>query len=234
MRRIRFGAGFLAAGVVGWGLWVLSLGALGTSAANADQRKDVPAPASILAQAYKNLVKSGSYETTIAITGGVTKRDDHKVTHPTVRQNYEAAVVTSPRRPIMKVTRPRAYRTPSGGAIESAGIWRNIHSDRQGKRMDRLFAFPETVLARALKHKRAAEWVERSKKKKKGAKRSKGKKDEKLSSDAKTKKKGKTSVAKGRDAEKPPLPGYIRVNAPTKEALQHFIEVENSGCFGGG
>ena len=208
----------IALGAVVW-----SLSAGGAFAADRDKKKS-PAPSSVLMKSYNALVKSKSYRTSLKIVGGVTDRKDHRVGRPTVKQNYSAEILTSKSTPIMRVDSPSAYRSPNGGAIRDGGVWRRIMAARNGRRLDRLFAFPEIVMRQALKHRKSAAWVPVKSKKKK-TKKEKTKKKERDG-----KKRSKTTVGEADDS----FPGYIRVVAPPKEALKHFIDVERSGCISGG
>ena len=189
----------------------------GATSFAAGGKEKPPTASSVLTQSYKALLKSKGYRVSLAVVGGVSERKDHRVSKQTVRQKDRAEGVTSSK-PIMRVDFPKAYRTPSGGAINhGGGIWRHIMSDRKGRRLDRLFAFPEMVMQQALKYRKNSEWVAMKSKKKPNKKRS-------------SKKRGKTAVAKPDEG----LPGYIRVTMPPKEARKHFLEVERSGCISGG
>lgn len=183
-----------------------------------------PSATKILQESFNNLVKAKSYRARISVVGGVTQSKTHKVTARTVNDTYTGAVYGQ----VMEVSSPRSFRTPwQRGAIKKDGRWKNLVAARDGARMDRLFVWPQVVMQRALKYKSSATWIDRNKKKSSGKKSSK----KKISKKSKS---SKTGVAKGDDEDTVYFPGTIRVEAPTREALKHVVEVENSGCLSAG
>ncbi len=200
---------------------------LGPADVFAEGKRKTPSASKILLESYKNFVKSKSSRAKISVVGGVTESREHKVSARTVNDTYTGAVHGR----IMEVSNPRAFRTQKSGAIRKDGRWKSLLAARDGARMDRLFIWPQIVMQRALRYKGNAEWIDtnKSKKKKKSSKSSRKKSGKSSTS------RSKTAVAKRGDTDTTTyFPGTIRVEAPTKEALKHVIEIENSGCLSGG
>ncbi len=186
--------------------------------------KKPPSPRKVLVKALKNLQKSGSYRTRVRVSGGVTERKDHKVLTPTVARSYEGEVFGR----VMKVSHPSVFRTAKQGAIRTGGTWKSLLAAREGVTLDRLFLFPDQILAKAVKHSKTAQWVES-----KSAKSKKKKKESDADEKDGDKNSGRTVVVK-KKGDSVPFPGRIRVEAPAKESLQHVLTVQNSNCFGAG
>ena len=215
----------------------LTFGLAATAAASPEPRQPkkvkVPKPATALKKAYAQLrKKTKSYDVTASIHGGLSNDSSHKIVTTNVRESYDGTVYRSQ---LMHIPAMKAYRTRTKGVGYFNGVWKDVLTDRTGKRMDRLFAFPEVILERALRHARTAEWLEPKESDEDSEDVSVDDVEaEDLSGDTP---KGKTVVVKkGKNskAETVRMPTTLRVEAPTKEALAHFVEVENSGCFSGG
>ncbi len=203
---------------------------LGPADVFAGGKRKTPSASKILLESYKNFVKSKNYRAKISVVGGVTESKAHKVSAKTVNDTYAGAVHGR----VMEVKSPRSFRTQKSGAIRKDGRWKSLLAARDGARMDRLFVWPQVVMQRALRYKGTAEWIDTNKdKNKKKSRKSSRKKSGKSSTS-----RGKTAVAKKGDTETTTtttyFPGTIRVEAPTREALKHVIEIENSGCLSGG
>ncbi len=212
--------------------------------------KKVPSPAKALAQAYKNLSKQKSYSTSLSVEGGISDTPDHELSQVAVRETYNGDIYRS----LMSIPGKKTFKTPKKGVRYISGYWRNVVSDREGKMLDSFFRFPQDVLKQAMRHAKRGKWQDLAssdetgadkKDSKKSKKSSKSKKksdddDYELEGDSKKKRRGKTSVAKkGKKSKKTEevdidMPTTILIEAPTKEALNHYLTVEKSGCLGGG
>jgi hypothetical protein len=196
-----------------------------------------PSPVKVLQAAVKNLQKQKGYRVGVDILGGLSMTEDHAVSLKNVQSSYSGEVFG----PLMKVEDPKVFRTTKGGAAFIDGQWRHSLGDQKTVLLERLFAFPEVILAKALKNAPAsARWVKESEALVK-AEGSGGDDRVIIPSDEEETGavKGRTVVAKKKPAVSPDEEFYktyriIRVEAPPQEALQNFTEVQNSNCFGGG
>lgn len=195
-----------------------------------------PHPGRKLAEAFKNLQKAKSYKVAVAIVGGISDNQDHKVAQVTVREQYDGEVHRTSAGNLMHVPAPKAFRLleRKKGAILADGGWKSILADRAGVRLDRLFSFPEELSRRAMKYASSAEWLTEGTASGNSAKAE----DSEVADGGDAPKsgsgdqpEGKTEVAPDGKQGKAKLPRIVRVEAPTKEALSHFIEVQNSGCM---
>jgi len=213
------------------------------ASAGTDKAKlNVPSPVKVLQAAVKNLQKQKGYRVGVDILGGLSMTEDHAVSLKNVQCSYHGEVFG----PLMKVEDPKVFRTTKGGAAFIDGQWRQSLGDQKTVLLERLFAFPEVILAKALKNAPAsATWVKESETLVKADVVSSGGDDRVIipSDDEETENsdspKGRTVVAKKKVAVSPEEEFYktyriIRVEAPPQEALQNFTEVQNSNCFGGG
>ncbi len=208
----------------------------------------LPSPASVLQTAVKNLTKAKSYRAKVDIVGGFAEKADHEVLQPVVKDSYEGEVYGA----MMVCPEIKAYRTLKKGAAFIDGQWRDVLSTRTTVKMERLFKFPETILAKALKHApRNARWlkktesgsgigdgaVEALEKAVDSVFKTEGE-DSSAETPASTEvKDGKTIVVtkpKEGDATAVVMPRFLLIETPPEEALTHLIEVQNSNCFGGG
>ena len=198
--------------------------------------KKLPNAGKELLNVFKNLTKAKNYNVAVRIEGGLSDNPEHRVTTANVRETYAGDVFKSQARSqLMHLPTMHVFRTPDAGAIRS-GVWKNLLSEPAGVKMHRLFSFPETILERATRYQAAAQWVD-GEEKDAEAEASPEEGDDAGEAKAAPAAKGKTIVVgpgKGGKTVSTSLPRIIRVEAPTKEALAHFLEVENSGCFGGG
>jgi len=213
-------------------------------------KKKIPSPQKQLLTAYKNLLKQKSYRSTLTVEGGLSRTKDHDLYQKAVSATYNGEVY----RNLLHVTNMKSFKTGKKGVRYIQGGWRSIHADRQGKMLDSFFKFPQDVLRQALRHvKRSGKWVEpaaddeaadeddddKGKGKGKGKGKAKGKDRDKDEAKNKSKGKGKGRTAvgekrgsKGDDDVR--VPRVLLVEAPIKEALEHYLTVEKSGCLGGG
>jgi hypothetical protein len=197
-----------------------------------------PSPVKVLQAAVKNLQKQKGYRVGVDILGGLSMTEDHAVSQKNVQSSYQGEVFG----PLMKVEDPKVFRTAKGGAAFIDGQWRHSLGDQKTVLLERLFAFPEAILAKALKNAPAnATWVKESETLMKSDYSASG--DDRIvipSDEEETEAaKGRTVVAKKKPIATPDEEFYktyrvIRVEAPPQEALMNFTEVQNSNCFGGG
>jgi hypothetical protein len=82
----------------------------------------------------------------VDIQGGISDKEDHSLLQRVVAESYEGKVYGN----LMHVPAERAYRYPTKGVAMIDGQWRNILSNRKTVLLQRLFTFPEALLARAL------------------------------------------------------------------------------------
>ena len=215
---------------------------------------EAPTPAKAIQNALSELQKAKNYLTRAEVEGGLSDSLDHEVNEAIVRQHYTGEVHGS----MMSVTLPKkAFRFPKKGVAFLDGQWKDILSDRTTLLMDRLFPFPELILQRALTHApKSGRWLTKEEEEKRGyesdddddsdddsddedADEEQQKLEAAKKAEAEKARAGKTAakaaVAAGTSAKPAgPLPRVLYVEATPKEALQHFVEVQNSNCMGGG
>ncbi|MBI4583587.1 MAG: hypothetical protein HY717_06165 [Planctomycetes bacterium] len=208
-----------------------------------------------LLAAFKNFKNHKGYKVKMTVIGGITSDPQHVVSSPTVRDQYSGEVYQSTMYVTASETYPyKAYRTPKKGVSYIDGMWRPILAHRPGVRLDRLFAFPEDILVQAAKHSKTARWLEDAVAKEESSEASANDEEDEDDDDEededdvdkdpgkdKDKAKGKekashktTAVTKKSAAQLASMPRVLRVEAPPKEALNHFLQVEKSGCVSGG
>jgi len=170
----------------------------------------------VLRKATRNLVeearKSG-YQAGCEVSGGLSKTEDHKLHMTTVQETYTGEILGD----IMRVPEMNVYRTSSKGALNDGTQWYALQALPQGKKLDRLFAFPVKLLTDALTKPERIEWLP-------STETAEPVEEETAS--------GHTSVAKQLTQEQ--LYHRMRVQIPDEEAIQYFTEVQNSGCLSGG
>ncbi|MEM7231466.1 MAG: hypothetical protein AAF517_04800 [Planctomycetota bacterium] len=209
------------------GVFLAIAGVTGSSLAAPAKSKKAPSASKALRDAYKALGKQKNFSVSLNVQGGISDRTDHGISEFAVRETYNASVYGNK---VMHVPGMKAYRTSKKGVQYQLGAWKYITTSKKGTVMDRLFKFPLEAVADATKHSRSASWkaAAADEEKKSRKKRSSKKKRSK-----KSKKKGKT-VVEDDEEDSAKFPGTIVVSAPPKEALKHFLKVENSGCLNGG
>ena len=188
-----------------------------------------PSPVKALETSLKNLGAAKGYKVSVDVEGGLSETEDHRVSLRNVRESYEGLIFG----PMMHVPTVKAYRTLKRGVAKVDGAWRDCAADPRTRRLEKFFTFPAVIIARALQHApqtgrwiRTDEPVVAAEEPKPAAK------------PAAKAPRGKTIVVSKPEAadNSPPAPQYrwIRVEAPPQEAVANFVEVQNSGCFGGG
>jgi hypothetical protein len=247
----RFYAGFIS--LVAFGLPVL---AAEEKPGGKSAPPEIPRPDARLLEAVKGLKAHPGYKVRMSVTGGLSDRADHAVTTLTVNDQYGGEVFQGVMSVTSSPTYPfKAFRTPKKGVSYVEGMWRPILAHLQGVRLDRLFAFPEDVLAQALKHSRTARWADLEQRRAAASEDEEDETNDGIAEDeddagddeeveedegdedqdAEAKRR-KTEVVKEDKAspKRLAMPRLILVEAPVKEALQHFLQVEKSGCISGG
>ena len=192
-------------------------------------KKKVPSPYSQLAKAAKNLSKIKGFKTTLTVQGGLSNTKDHKIHQFAVKETYQGDIYKG----LLHVSAKESFKTPRKGVRFFEGAWRNIHSDPQGKMLQTFFNFPQTVLKQALRHaKKSGRWLDAEKPVAEA-----DKEPAKPAEELELEDSGRTVVSKRRPAGEEAeaiMPTVMLVETPTREALKHYLAVENSGCLGGG
>ena len=215
-------------------------GAGGKKAVPASKAAAKKTPVQALGIAIKALAKAESYKVGVDIEGGLSDRPDHEVTETTVREAYEGevfgALMHVPNVDSKVLTGLKAFRVRNTrkGVAYIDGAWRNILSHKETTLLDRLFAFPEVLLDRALVNGAKAEWVKDEEEEKSAEEAGDDAEAKKAAEEAPKPASGKTAVLKKKPADEGPQPHIVRVEVPPKEALTYFTEVQNSGCMSGG
>jgi hypothetical protein len=228
---------FLALAAAG----LLALPAVTVLSDDAGKAVKPPAPSRKLAEAFGKLQKAKSYKVSVAIVGGISDNQEHRIATVTVREQYAGEVHRTAAGQLMHVPTLKAFRIleRKKGAILADGGWKSILADQKGVRLDRLFSFPEELSRRAMRYVNSAVWLKDGSASGNTATAEESEAGE-ASPAASGKERGnetegKTRVAPDREKEAAAkLPRIVRVEAPTQEALKHFIEVENSGCMSAG
>ncbi|MEE8141926.1 MAG: hypothetical protein V3T77_02385 [Planctomycetota bacterium] len=170
-----------------------------------------PNPLKVLKKMSRNLASTRGYKVNCEIRGGVSKAPDHQISEQSVGLNYAAQMYGN----IMRVPKMNAYRSPNNkGAIRSGGMWYRLASVPDGRKLDRLFPFPNKVLSAALKNPKRIQWLE-----------------DKTPEEIVVEGDGHTGVVKKKYGGHPTR---LLVEIPDKVALQYFVDVENSGAVSGG
>ncbi|MEE3055338.1 MAG: hypothetical protein VYB34_16525 [Planctomycetota bacterium] len=195
-------------------------------------KKKVPSPYSQLAKAARNLSKIKGFKTTLTVQGGLSNTKDHKIHQFAVKETYQGDIYKG----LLHVSAKESFKTPRKGVRFFEGAWRNIHSDPQGKMLQTFFNFPQEVLKQALRHaKKSGRWLDADQPAAEAEKNPARPAAEELEIELEDS--GRTVVSKkplsGEEAEAI-MPTVMLVQTPTREALNHYLAVENSGCLGGG
>jgi hypothetical protein len=207
-----------------------------------------PQVADHLLSAYKNFARTTGYKVRMSVDGGISDNPEHTITNAVVRDTYIGEVYQNTMAVTKSTTFPfQAFRTLKKGVAFVEGMWRPVLAHPAGVRLDRLFPFPSNIMDLAAKYAKSAQWVEDSVDDE--DEDEDGDEDETVDGDDeedaeedvedpadKEKDKHKTTpVKKQQDKSKlASIPRVLRVEAPTKEALEHFMLVEKSGCVSGG
>ena len=208
---------------------VLFTACTGLLFAEDSSRKKTPSPYSQLAKAAKHLSKIKGFKTTLTVQGGLSNTKDHKIHQFAVKESYQGDIYKG----LIHISAQESYKTPRKGVRFFQGAWRNLSSDAQGKKLQTFFNFPQEVLKQALRHaKRSGRWLDADQAAAEGEKNP-AKPVEELELEGS----GKTVVSKKRlsgEEVEAIMPTIMLVETPTREALNHYLTVEKSGCLGGG
>jgi hypothetical protein len=206
-------------------------------AAVANPVRDKPEKASsAVKRVGKAFSKLKSYRVAVSIQGGQAQGAEHRITQSTVNQSYQADVVRS----LCRVASPQAYRPRSdshAGAIEGGGGYKAMLATDAGRLLARLFLPAEQLLAEASRFKKTARWVDEA-----GGLTAEAPRPQILASRAddgdaadeggtRTGQRGRSDGSAGGDDARGSVPHRIRVKGPSKVALEHFLTIQNSGCF---
>ena len=191
--------------------------------------KKVPSPHSQLVKAAKALSKIKGFKTTLTVRGGLSNVADHKIHQFAVKETYQGDIYKG----LIHVSAKESFKTPRKGVRFIEGAWRNIYSDPDGKMLQTFFNFPQEVLKQALRHaKKSGRWLDAEKPVAEA-----DKEPAKPAEELELEDSGRTVVSKRRPAGEEAeaiMPTVMLVETPTREALKHYLAVENSGCLGGG
>ncbi|MDF1660926.1 MAG: hypothetical protein P1V97_04110 [Planctomycetota bacterium] len=168
----------------------------------------------------KSFFKLKNYTVDVQATGGVSDNKKHVITQTAVSKSYSAKSYKK----IMEVSSPLAYRRGKSGAVmdSKANRFKSLEALEEGKEMSRLFRTPEDVMAEISKSASKAKWLQ---------------KPINATSSKNKKKKRPTTGQDGTSTETDSLEtrnGILRITVAGSRSLKRFIEVQNSGCLGGG
>lgn len=196
-----------------WAPVLLGCATLAWGAASLAGDDQVPDPLKALQRVTKNLVTEGrdGYSATCEVQGGLSKSANHELdVMTTVRESYRGEI----RGDVMCVPAMNVFRTSDKGALSDGTQWFALQARPEGKKLDRLFAFPLRLLASATAKPEKIEWLEST---------------EKAAPTAEEEALGRTSVEKKLSQEQ--IYHRLRVQVPDEEALRYFVDVQNSGAI---
>ena len=172
-------------------------------------------------KAAKKFLKIKNYSVDVDASGGVSDNKKHVITQSAVSKTYQAKSYKK----IMQVSSPLAYRRGRSGAVmdPKANRFKSLEAFDEGKEMSRLFRTPEEVLAQISKNSKKAKWVQTPIH---AASAKKGK-------DSRPTTGGQGGSATEQDSQET-RNGILRIVLSGNVSLKSFIEVQNSGCLGGG
>lgn len=156
-----------------------------------------------LKKVVKAFSKQKNYGIKLDVRGGFSQTADHNIPMPTVNRSYKADYY----RAILRVAEPQVIRSRNAGAIRSAGSWKQLLAVNDGQLVDRLFSYPDQVIADAIVKGSKVSWKEGTKKLERSGS-------------------GRTAVTK----EVEVTPNILVVEVPTKVATKRYTTIQNSGC----
>lgn len=183
----------------------------------------------------RSFAKLRGYAVTVQVEGGMAQGPDHRLTSHTVNTTYTALVHGQ----VCKVESPTPAFRPrmgQGGAIQDGVRWMSMLATEDGRLMERLFPRAEAVLAECVRLKKAARWVQPAGQ---GDTSSPRADDPVVDADDEE---GGASGTTTRDEDEDDdglesqaaASHHIRLEGPPTIALEHFIRIQNSGCFSEG
>lgn len=180
--------------------------------------------------------KLRGYAMTAEVQGGMAQGAEHRITAQTVNTTYSAVVLGA----VCKVDAPQqAFRTRQGegGAIAgSDGKWKAMLATDEGRLMERLFPRPEAVLAECVRLKKLARWVPPEA----GPAPAPAPVPDAPTVDADEDTPAPAGTRSRTDNDDDGLASqvgashHLRIAGPATVALEHFIRIQNSGCFSEG
>ena len=177
------------------------------------------------------------YAMTAEVQGGMAQGPEHRITAQTVNTTYSAVVLGA----VCKVDAPQlAFRTRAGqsGTITGGdGKWKAMLATDEGRLMERLFPRPEDVLAECVRLKKLARWVQPV-----GGPQPAPVPDAPTvdaDDDAPAPAGTRSRANNGGDddegfASQVGASHHLRIAGPATVALEHFLRIQNSGCFSEG
>lgn len=168
----------------------------------------------------KRFFKLKNYTVNVDASGGVSDNKKHIITQTAVSKNYTAKSYKK----IMEVSSPLAYRRGKSGAVmdSKANRFKALEALEEGKEMSRLFRTPEDVMSEISKNAKKAKWIQKPI----NAASAKNSKDKRPT----TGPDGTSSETESQETRN----GILRIMVAGSKSLKRFIEVQNSGCLGGG
>ncbi len=245
------------------GVLSLCLAPTALAAPASSKKKKRPSASKQLKAAFKNLSKAKYYEVSLKIQGGVSKDADHTISTAAVRETYQGNVYSNklmhiPGMKAFRTSKKGVYYT--GGMWRhmtgrgKATVMNRLFTFPQialykANRYASRAKWVESSIAKPAEYKELdfdldvdkddegkGTDEEKKKAKKKSKKSATRKKSSKRPSKKTSKNRGKTVVVSKKENKKDGelIPRIVRVKTPSKEALAHFLAVENSGCLSAG
>lgn len=168
----------------------------------------------------KRFFKVKNYSVDVNASGGVSDNKKHIITQTAVSKSYSAKSYKK----IMEVASPLAYRRGKSGAVmdSKANRFKALEALEEGKELSRLFRTPEDVMSEISKNAGKAKWLQEPI----NATSAKNGQDKRPT----TGPDGTSTEAGSQETRN----GILRIMVAGSKSLKRFIEVQNSGCLGGG
>ncbi len=185
----------------------------------------------------RSFSKLRGYAMTAEVQGGMAQGADHRITAQTVNTTYNAVVLGT----VCKVDAPQlAFRTRQAGNGTIAGgdgKWKGMLATDEGRLMERLFPRPEDVLAECVRLKKLARWVQPEGGPQPAPVPDAPSVDADEDGSAPTGTRSRSTNGGDDDegfASQVGASHHLRIAGPATVALEHFIRIQNSGCFSEG
>lgn len=187
-----------------WGLGMITTATLLWGVAWSEEKPDA---ARTLKEVVRAMNKARSYQVELKVEGGFAQGKDHQITEHRVNRSYQAECYG----PLMQLPEPRIIRSTEKGAIHSGERWMQLLALPDGAMVERLFHFPQLVLADTILQGGSVTWSE-------------GAKKQVIDGE------GLTGVAREVSVDG----DRLLVEVPTKVAVQRYTRIQNSGCTAAG
>jgi hypothetical protein len=198
------------------------------------------APSKAASRLAKGFMKLKSYAADCTVQGGTGDPKTLRITGALANESYQAEVHGT----ISKISgSAEAFRMRTGqaGAVRDGLIWKAILGSDTGKKVERLFARPESVLAEVERSKKSARWIAPEG----GSRPSPGPQpkapakidDEEAAKggdDGTRERAGEDEASEKAPEGVVPSSHHLRVQGEQSIAVEVFNRVANSGCMGGG